>query len=578
MRFLFTLLLFHVAAMIHAQEGFISLDCGSPPETNYTENGINYVSDEGFIESGVPNDTIQSNNYSARAYHSHRSFPENKWNCYTLRPQKGKNNRYLIRAEFLYGGDKGPAPPFDLYIGADYWNTISHPEQKTSPIYTEIIYRTSSEYINVCLVNIGKGPPYISSLLLRPLDITMYEYQTRSFSLITTSPGHANFGEDRSIRYDDDKYDRWWDPRSLDGCKAVQSSDRVTLGPNNVEQVPAKVMSTAITPTNSTAAAIWSTKSTYGLTNISWQGDPCFPQEFVWVGLNCRYNGHGAANIISFIEESSDEDKREESFIPRKQRFTYSELVGITNNFQNEIGKGGFGTVFRGSVGDKQVAVKMLSELSSQGYKEFQAEVKLLMLIHHRNITSLVGYCNDGEKKAIVYEFMANGSLEKHIYDGHPQVLNWERRLQIGCDAAEDATHVSTRPAGTPGYQDPEHYPNFRTREKSDVFSFGVVLLELITGRKAILNYENIVDWVKSSIKNGDAETIIDSRLEGGYDLKTVRKVAETAMACVSPSFIERPTMETVVMDLKHCLRAERDRKSKLVSCNMDCVSGPTPR
>ncbi|KAI7727675.1 hypothetical protein M8C21_031628 [Ambrosia artemisiifolia] len=294
--------------------------------------------------------------------------------------------------------------------------------------------------------------------------------------------------------------------------------------------------------------------------------------------------------LLLSIEESSDEDNsscQEGSCGNNKHKKAHFLVatIAIALAVVNEIGKGGFGTVFRGSVGDKQVAVKMLSELSSQGYKEFQAEVKLLMLIHHRNITSLVGYCNDGEKKAIVYEFMANGSLEKHIYDGHPQVLSWERRLQIGCDAAEgkafpakDATHVSTRPAGTPGYQDLEHYPNFKSREKSDVYSFGVVLLELITGRKAILNYENIVDWVKSSIENRNIETIIDSRLEGGFDINIVMKVAETAMACVSPSSIERPTMETVVMDLKHCLRAERDRKSKLVSCNMDCVSGPTPR
>ncbi|KAI7727676.1 hypothetical protein M8C21_031629 [Ambrosia artemisiifolia] len=231
MRIWYTLLLFHVAAMIHAQQGFISLDCGSSPGTNYTENGINFVSDEGFIESGVPNDTIYPKDHTLRRkFRSHRSFPENERNCYTLRPHNGKNTRYLIRAEFLYGGDKGQAPQFDLYIGADYWTTHTN-SQTSDSTYNEIIHVTLSEYINVCLVNTGYGPPYITALLLRPLDITMN---------------------------DDDKYDRLWNPISLDGCKAVQSSDTVSLGPNNEEQVPSKVMSTAITPTNSTGAIVFS--------------------------------------------------------------------------------------------------------------------------------------------------------------------------------------------------------------------------------------------------------------------------------------------------------------------------------
>ncbi|KAI7727144.1 hypothetical protein M8C21_020169 [Ambrosia artemisiifolia] len=272
--------------------------------------------------------------------------------------------------------------------------------------------------------------------------------------------------------------------------------------------------------------------------------------------------------------------KRDESFIHRKQQFTYSEVVGITNNFQKEIGRGGFGGVFHGIYEDKQVAVKMLSESSSQGYKEFQAEVKLLMLIH-RNITSLIGYCNDGEHKAIIYEFMANGNLEKHLYDGHPNVLSWERRLQIGCDAAEEGDWAPRAQSRFNRYLNeihPGYYSTRRLTEKSDVYSFGVVLLELITGRKATLYGEHIVNWVKSPIENGNVETIIDSRIVGGFDINTVRKVVEMAMACVSSSSIERPTLDNVVVDLKNCLRAERERKSKLVSCNMDSVSGPTPR
>ncbi|KAI3670518.1 hypothetical protein L1987_87854 [Smallanthus sonchifolius] len=102
--------------------------------------------------------------------------------------------------------------------------------------------------------------------------------------------------------------------------------------------------------------------------------------------------------------------ERDEVFTPRKQQFTYSEVV---------------------------VAVKMLSESSYQGYKEFKTEVKILKENHHKNITSLIGYCYDSHHKGIIYEFMANRNLEKHLFDECPNVLSWERRLQIGCDAAK---------------------------------------------------------------------------------------------------------------------------------------------
>ncbi|XP_076937128.1 LRR receptor-like serine/threonine-protein kinase IOS1 [Bidens hawaiensis] len=253
---------------------------------------------------------------------------------------------------------------------------------------------------------------------------------------------------------------------------------------------------------------------------------------------------------------------KDEVFTPaRKQQFTYSEVVGITNNFQNEIGRGGFGRVFHGYVGENHVAVKMLSESSSQGYKEFQAEV---------------------------------------IDRESPNVLSWERRFQIGCDEAEglaylhhgcmppivhrdvkssnillndgfhanladfglsrafpaaDATHVtSSKLAGTLGYLDPEYHATGRLIEKSDVYSFGVVLLELITSRQAISKGIYITNWIKSAVEEGNVENIIDSRLSGCFNINTARKVVDIAIDCISPTSIKRPTMNDVVMDLKLCL------------------------
>ncbi|KAK0597307.1 hypothetical protein LWI29_023902 [Acer saccharum] len=106
------------------------------------------------------------------------------------------------------------------------------------------------------------------------------------------------------------------------------------------------------------------------------------------------------------------------SFELKNRKFSHSNIVRLTNNFQTIIGKGGFGTVYYGCLDDTQVSVKMLSPSSIQGHKEFQAEVELLMRVHHKNLTSLVGYCDDGTNMGLIYEFMANGNLETHIIEG----------------------------------------------------------------------------------------------------------------------------------------------------------------
>ncbi|KAI3684215.1 hypothetical protein L6452_33436 [Arctium lappa] len=269
---------------------------------------------------------------------------------------------------------------------------------------------------------------------------------------------------------------------------------------------------------------------------------------------------------------------RDELIGSRNQRFTLSEVQKITNSFSSVIGKGGFGTVFHGSIGENQVAVKMLSESSAQGYREFQAEVSLLMSVHHKNITSLVGYCNEGNHKGIIYEYLANESLEKHLLDGSPKVLSWEERLQIGYDAAQVI-------AGTPGYLDPEYYTTNRLTEKSDVYSFGVVLLELITSRPAISKDTYIINWVESMVAKGSVENIIDHRLHGLFDINTAWKVVELAMTCVVRTSVERPTMNDVVTDLKNCLKTEKARRgakpnnlNAQMSLSLESMRGPNLR
>ncbi|GJX56744.1 leucine-rich repeat transmembrane protein kinase protein [Tanacetum coccineum] len=325
--------------------------------------------------------------------------------------------------------------------------------------------------------------------------------------------------------------------------------------------------------------------------------------------------------------KTKDSTIKDVTFQSRNKQYTYSEVQSFTDNFTTVIGKGGYGTVFRGSIGGNQVAVKMLSESSSQGYKEFQAEVKLLMDVRHKNITPLIGYCNDSNHKAIIYEYMANGDLRKHLFDESSNVLSWERRLQIGCDAAEglvymhdgcrppivhrdvkptnillnegfqakladfgmsraftteDASDESTRIVGTLGYLDPEYRLSNRLTMKSDVYSFGIVLLELITSRRAVSENINIINWVKSTIAEGHVEHIIDPKLQGNFNRDTAWKVVELAIACVSYSSIKRPTMNDVVMELKYYLQAEQIHRSipdnESVSVNFDSMSDPMPR
>ncbi|KAF7843436.1 LRR receptor-like serine/threonine-protein kinase IOS1 [Senna tora] len=302
------------------------------------------------------------------------------------------------------------------------------------------------------------------------------------------------------------------------------------------------------------------------------------------------------------------------SLLEAKQRqYSYTDLVKMTNNFERVLGKGGFGTVYHGFIDDgTQVAVKMLSQTSAQGYQQFVAEasgVKLLLRVHHRNLTSLIGYCNEENNTGLMYEYMANGNLYEHLSgkDSTAKFLTWQDRLRIAVDSAQGleylhngcrppivhrdvkstnillnenfqakladfglsksfptdgGTHLSTVVCGTPGYLDPEYYISNRLTEKSDVYSFGVVILEIITGQPAITRAQgqentNIIQWVKSRLSQGDVKNIADSRIQSNFEISSVWKAVEIAMACVSPNPTKRPNMSEVVKELKDCLAIE---------------------
>ncbi|CAL1360636.1 unnamed protein product [Linum trigynum] len=291
------------------------------------------------------------------------------------------------------------------------------------------------------------------------------------------------------------------------------------------------------------------------------------------------------------------------------REFTYQEIIRITDNFRTIIGKGGFGVVYHGHLDDgtrTEVAIKLLSPSATHGSVQFQTEAQLLTRIHHKNLASFVGYCNDGTNVAILYEYMACGDLEEYISDRSRRVLSWKERLQIALDAAqgleylhigckppivhrdvktsnillndkmqakiadfglsklfpvESQSYLSTRVVGTVGYLDPEYYTSNRLTEKSDVYSFGIVLLQLITGRPAIIVGHNenthIGNWARPLIAKGDLRNLVDPRLFGTFDTNSAWKLLEVSISCIRSISIQRPTMNHVVSELKECLDAE---------------------
>ncbi|EXB74617.1 Putative leucine-rich repeat receptor-like protein kinase [Morus notabilis] len=278
------------------------------------------------------------------------------------------------------------------------------------------------------------------------------------------------------------------------------------------------------------------------------------------------------------------------SFVSKKQELTYPEIQRITNNFERVLGEGGFG------------------------------KLKLLLRVHHKNLTTLIGYCNEASNIALVYEYMAMGNLRSHLSGSSKNILSWEDRLRIAIDTAQglEYLHNGCKPqivhrdvkstnillnermqaklgdfglakffpteggnyiasgatstpvgitasiAGTPGYIDPEYYISNSLNEKSDVYSFGVMLLEIITARPVLAKTQqnnHVIEWVSSMLGKGDIKNILDPRLEGDFSINSAWKLIEISMACVSRTSTSRPTMSRVTIELKECLATELSGK-----------------
>ncbi|XAR64265.1 Non-specific serine/threonine protein kinase [Bertholletia excelsa] len=288
--------------------------------------------------------------------------------------------------------------------------------------------------------------------------------------------------------------------------------------------------------------------------------------------------------------------------------FTFRDLAAATKNFRevNLIGEGGFGRVFKGRLESGQiVAVKQLNPNGLQGNQEFIVEVLMLSLLHHPNLVTLIGYCTDGDQRLLVYEYMANGSLENHLFDIEPdkEPLSWSTRIKIAVGAARgleylhckanppviyrdmksanilldenfnpklsdfglaklgpvgDNTHVSTRVMGTFGYCAPEYAMSGKLTLKSDIYSFGVFLLELITGRKAHdatkkHGEQNLVTWSRPFLKDRRKFVhLVDPVLQGHFPIRSLHHTVAISAMCLQEQPTFRPLIGDIVVALEY--------------------------
>ncbi|GMH19015.1 hypothetical protein Nepgr_020856 [Nepenthes gracilis] len=301
--------------------------------------------------------------------------------------------------------------------------------------------------------------------------------------------------------------------------------------------------------------------------------------------------------------------------------FSYDELRKCTSNFsdRNVIGSGGYGKVYRGILCDGLlVAIKRSQQGSMQGGLEFKNEIELLSRVHHKNLVSLIGFCFEQREQMLVYEFMANGSLRDALSGRSGIYLDWKRRLQIALGSARglaylhelanppiihrdvkssnilldekltakvadfglsklvsdgDKGHVSTQVKGTLGYLDPEYYLTQQLTEKSDVYGFGVIMLELLIAKQPIEKGKYIVREVKIAMNTKDEDfyglrEMIDPAIKSMLSGTGLGKFLEVALQCLEESANDRPTMGEVVRSIETVLRNDGIGTNSTSSCS----------
>lgn len=321
--------------------------------------------------------------------------------------------------------------------------------------------------------------------------------------------------------------------------------------------------------------------------------------------------------------------------------FSMADLRAATKNFGSTtyLGEGGFGCVYKGWIDETtlaparpgatnamMVAIKKLKKESYQGHREWLTEVTYLGDLHHENLVKLVGYCSDSDSnKLLVYEYMPRGSLENHLFPRGSQLpLPWSTRVSVAVDVARGLaflhsrdvifrdlkssnvllgpdhraklsdfglaragptggkSHVSTRVVGTRGYAAPEYVATGHLSAKSDVYGFGVVLLELMTGRRALdeargVASELLVDWAMPMLQGERRKVIrvMDTRLGGQYPKRQAQDMAALALRCLQNDPKSRPSMADDVLPALQLLLQPSAAKSSSSSSTTTSSRSP---
>ncbi|XP_074338974.1 uncharacterized protein LOC141677107 isoform X2 [Apium graveolens] len=344
----------------------------------------------------------------------------------------------------------------------------------------------------------------------------------------------------------------------------------------------------------------------------------CFPSVATWI-FSVNQNAKTLRNSTDVLPSTTLGIQEEILQSLKLKRFTFSDLSAATRKFHPDsvIGRGGFGPVFRGWVDEKTlvaadwgtglvIAVKELSSTSRQGHLEWLTEIKCLVKHSHPNLVKLIGYCSEEDHRLLVYEFIHRGDFNNHLFrrGSDIQPLSWKLRMSMALGAAKglaylhspevnvihrdiklsnilidsnynaklsdfglakdgpehEETHVSTLVRGTFGYLDPQYYHSGSITMKTDVYGFGVVLLEILTGRRAIehdlpIEHRSLVSWAHSRLSEEHViSDIMDADIKGQYTVRAAIKASSLALKCTSLRRESRPDAKQIVEELEQLL------------------------